>query len=55
MCYRHMLETADADYRLYVIKDCCADLDQELHSCLVDKLFAKQAKVITAGEFTSVS
>ena len=50
-----LLEAADADYRLYVIKDCCADLDQELHTCLVDKLFVRQAKVITAGEFTSVS
>ena len=45
-----LLEAADADYRLYIIRDCCADLDQELHACLVDKLFARQATVITAGE-----
>ena len=49
-----LLEAADADYRLYVIKDCCADLDHELHTCLVDRVFVRQATVITAGEFTSV-
>jgi len=46
-----LLEAADADYRLFVIKDCCADLDQQLHSCLIDKLFVRQAGVITASEF----
>ena len=46
-----LLEAADADYRLYVIRDCCADLDQELHACLVDKLFVRQARVLTSGEF----
>jgi nicotinamidase-related amidase len=46
-----LLEAADADYRLYVIKDCCADLDEELHTCLIDKLFVRQATVITANEF----
>jgi nicotinamidase-related amidase len=44
-------EAADADYRLVVIKDCCADLDQELHTCLLDKLFPAQAHVLTANEF----
>jgi nicotinamidase-related amidase len=46
-------EAADADYRLVVIKDCCADLDQELHKCLLDKLFSSQAHVLTASEFVS--
>jgi nicotinamidase-related amidase len=30
---------ADTDYRLIVIKDCCADSDAEVHACLVDKVF----------------
>jgi nicotinamidase-related amidase len=30
---------ADADYRLIVIKDCCADMDAEVPACLVDKVF----------------
>lgn len=46
-------EAADADYRLVVIKDCCADLDPELHACLLDKLFPAQAHVLTANEFLS--
>jgi nicotinamidase-related amidase len=46
-----VLEAADADYRLFVIKDCCADLDQELHACLVDKLFVRQSTMVTASEF----
>jgi nicotinamidase-related amidase len=50
-----LLEAADADYRLYVVRDCCADLDQELHACLVDKLFGRQATVITADEFPGAS
>jgi len=27
-----LLEASDADYRLVVIEDCCADLDAELHA-----------------------
>jgi len=42
---------ADADYRLVVIKDCCADLDAEVHACLVDKVFPRQATVLSASEF----
>ena len=42
---------ADADYRLIVIKDCCADQDAEVHACLVDKVFPRQATVISALEF----
>jgi nicotinamidase-related amidase len=46
-----VVEAADADYRLFVIKDCCADQDQELHACLVDKLFVRRATVIIAEDF----
>jgi nicotinamidase-related amidase len=41
---------ADADYRLIVIKDCCADLDLEVHACLMDKVFPRQATVVSAKE-----
>src|SRR5579863_9442193 len=30
-----LLEASDADFRLAVIKDCCADLDLELHDTLI--------------------
>ena len=42
---------ADADYRLIVIKDCCADQDQEVHACLMDKVFPRQATIISTTEF----
>jgi nicotinamidase-related amidase len=41
---------ADADYRLIVIKDCCADLDVEVHACLMDKVYPRQASVVSAKE-----
>lgn len=46
-----LLHAADADYRLAVIKDCCADRDLDVHDCLIDKVFPRQARVMTASEF----
>ena len=46
-----LLHAADSDYRLLVIKDCCADLDQDVHACLIDKVFPRQATVLSATEF----
>ena len=34
----HVKVGFDDDYRLVVIKDCCADADAELHACLIDRL-----------------
>ena len=45
---------ADADYRLIVVKDCCADRDPDVHRCLVDTVFPGQATVITAGDLLEV-
>ncbi|HET6724377.1 MAG TPA: isochorismatase family cysteine hydrolase [Gammaproteobacteria bacterium] len=42
---------ADHDYRLLVLKDCCADADAEVHRVLVDKVFARQATVTNAEAF----
>ncbi len=39
---------ADADYRLVVVADCCADPDPEVHRVLVEKVFARPATVTTA-------
>jgi len=49
-----LLEASDADYRLIVSEDCCADLDSALHSCLVEKLFPSRVTVLTASEFLGV-
>jgi nicotinamidase-related amidase len=42
---------ADMDYSLFVISDACADQDDEVHRVLVEKVFQRQADVITAQEF----
>jgi nicotinamidase-related amidase len=46
-----LLHASDADYRLIVLKDCCADLDLEVHACLVEKFFPSRAAVLSAAEF----
>lgn len=48
-----LLHASDADYRVLVIQDCCADQDSEAHACLTGKVFARLARVVTAGELTS--
>ncbi len=46
-----LLEACDADYRIVVITDCCADMDTELHEALLDRLFPRRGDVITASDF----
>jgi nicotinamidase-related amidase len=41
----------DLDYRLVVVRDCCADPDAELHTMLLDAVIARQAAVVTTAEF----
>ena len=44
------LHAADADYRVVVVKDCCADLDEAAHACLVEKILPQRATVMSASE-----
>lgn len=46
-----VLHASDADYRIVVIKDCCADLDVQVHECLIDKVFVRRAALVSASEF----
>ena len=46
-----LLEAFDADYRVIVIADCCADTNQELHEVLLKQMFSARGEVITAREF----
>ena len=46
-----LVDAVDADYKVVVIKDCCADRDEELHSCLTERYFTTRGAVITADEF----
>ena len=44
---------ADMDYQLIVVSDGCADRDEEVHRVLTEKVFPRQATVVTAEEFIS--
>ena len=50
-----LLEAVDNDFRVAVIKDCCADLDSSLQDCLINKFFPSRAAVLTAREFVQPS
>jgi len=50
-----LLEASDADYRLAVIADCCADLDAELHATLTKRLFPTRADVLLADDFVKAA
>jgi nicotinamidase-related amidase len=41
-------EAADKDFRLTVLSDGCADMDAEVQQVLLDKIFPRQAEVMTA-------
>jgi nicotinamidase-related amidase len=44
-------QAADLDYRLVVLADACGDRDPEVHRCLVEKVFPRQADVMSVDEF----
>jgi nicotinamidase-related amidase len=41
---------ADADYRLFVVEDCCADADPAVHDFLCAKIFPRQAEVVQSAD-----
>ncbi len=41
---------ADADFKVVVVEDCCADRDAEVHRVLMEKVFVRQATVLNAEE-----
>ena len=46
-----LVEAADADYRLAVISDCCADLDSAIHDCLIQRFFPTRGSVFSSEGF----
>jgi nicotinamidase-related amidase len=44
-------QAADLDYRLVVLSDGCLDPDPEIHRVLTEKIFPRQAEVVTIGEW----
>jgi len=44
-------EAADKDYRLIVLSDACLDADPEVHRVLMEKVFPRQADIMTVDEW----
>jgi len=44
---------ADLDFEMTVVADCCADLDDEVHRVLTEKVFARMAAITTAAELVA--
>ena len=45
---------ADRDYALYVLSDATADRDATVHACLMEKVFPRQAEVISVAELEGI-
>lgn len=41
---------ADLDYRLVVVEDCCADQQPDVHDFLTQRIFPRQADVVSSGK-----
>lgn len=46
-------QAADLDYRLTVLRDACADADEEVHRVLLERLFPRQAQVVDVDEWVA--
>ncbi len=44
-------QAADLDYRITILRDACADADEEVHRVLMDKVLPRQAVVTTSDEW----
>jgi nicotinamidase-related amidase len=44
-------QAADLDYRLVVLADACLDADPEVHRVLTEKVFPRQAEVLTVAQW----
>jgi nicotinamidase-related amidase len=46
-------QAADMDYRMVVLADCSADADPEVHRVLTEKIFPRQADVMSGQEWVA--
>ncbi|WP_022906678.1 cysteine hydrolase family protein [Curtobacterium sp. B18] len=46
-------QAADLDFGLTVLSDACTDSDAEVHRVLTEKVFPRQAEVVTVAEWTA--
>ena len=49
-----VIDAADRDYRVYVLADCVADFDPDLHDVLLDKVFGRRATVIDSAQLRNM-
>jgi nicotinamidase-related amidase len=47
-----MRNAIEKDYACVIIRDGCYDTEQDVHDVLLEKVFAREATVMTAAEFT---
>jgi nicotinamidase-related amidase len=41
---------ADRDYRLYIVADCCADSEPDVHDFLIERILNRQADIVSVDE-----
>ena len=41
---------SDRDYRLYIVEDCCADSEPDVHDFLITRILNRQADIVSAEE-----
>ena len=41
---------SDRDYRLFIVADCCADSEPDVHDFLIGRILNRQAEIVTANE-----
>jgi nicotinamidase-related amidase len=46
-------EAADRDYEITILSDLCSDLDPEVHRVLIEKVFPRQATVLTSEDWAN--
>lgn len=44
-------QAVDMDYRIQILEDCCMDRDEEIHRVLMEKVFARKAKIVCTKEW----
>ncbi|MHB8392757.1 MAG: cysteine hydrolase family protein, partial [Acidobacteriaceae bacterium] len=47
-------DAADHDNKLYVLKDACADRDPQVHEVLLEKVFPRQATIISVADLPAI-
>lgn len=45
---------ADADFKICLVEDCCADRDSSVHDFLFEKIYPRQAEIVQSAVLVSV-